>query len=161
MLPTARRTSTYLSRQGVQGTKEFAEHLAGKEGAGALLRVPLAVAWGTRLHSSSHDTFTAAHNRGGTRSPRPSLAGFVALRWRKTTASPLALRVGPTLSVWQTRTETNQEQDSRSRRECGGRTSARRDPLFGDVSRGSLWLRSLPWLLDAPCECWLRIESRY
>lgn len=63
------RTSTYLSRQGVQGTKEFAEHLAGEEGAGASLRVPLAAAWGTRLRSSSHDTFTAAPNRGGERSP--------------------------------------------------------------------------------------------
>lgn len=51
--------------------------------------------------------------------PRPSLAGFVALRWRKTTAPPFAVRVGPTLSVWQTRTGTNQEQDSRARRECG------------------------------------------
>lgn len=51
--------------------------------------------------------------------PRPSLAGFVALRWRETTAPPFALRVGPTLSIWQTHTGTNQEQDSRPRRECG------------------------------------------
>lgn len=61
--------------------------------------------------------------------PHPSLAGFVALRWRKTTASAFALRVRPTLSVWQTRTGTNQEQDSRARRVCGGLTVARWDLL--------------------------------
>lgn len=81
--------------------------------------------------------------------PRPSRADCVALRWRKTTASYLDVRVGPTLSMWQTGTETNQEQGVWTRRFC----VAQADPLFGDVLRGWLWLRSLPWLLDAPREC--------
>lgn len=71
--PRPRRTSTHLSSQGVQGTKEFAEHLAGEEGAGASFQAPLAAAGGTGLRSSSHDTSTASPNRGreGSHPPRP------------------------------------------------------------------------------------------
>lgn len=82
---------THLSSQGMQGAKDFAEHLLGEAGAAALLQAPVTDARATKLSTSSHDTFGSHphYHRAALTTPTPPSSALVAWLWCKNTASPL------------------------------------------------------------------------
>lgn len=98
-IPLLPQTTTHLSSQGMQRTKDFTEHLLGEVGAAAPLQATVTDARETKLSDSSHDTFAGRPRHSEIlpkRHPLPSPA-FVAQRLRKNIASHLerALRTHP------------------------------------------------------------------
>lgn len=81
-VPLLPQAITHLSSQGMQGAKDFEEHLLGEVGAAALLQAPVTDARATKLGRSSHDTFAGRpqHHRAALTTPPPPLSAFVARR---------------------------------------------------------------------------------